>query len=301
MGPTAAGKTDLAIKLVQKHDCEIISVDSAMVYKGLDIGSAKPSAEELALAPHRLIDICDPSDAYSAARFRDDALEAMAEITQNNKVPLLAGGTMLYYKTLLEGMNNLPDANPEIRQELQQELEQKGLSYLHEKLSKLDPVSAQRINANDPQRTLRALEVYQISGKTLSQLHSEQEGEEFPYDVTQIALLPTDRAVLHQRIEKRFHLMMEQGFLTEVEALYNRGDLNTDLPAIRSVGYRQIWQYLDGDLSLDEAVERAIIATRQLAKRQFTWLRSWSDLNMIKSDRSFEQLYSEVSELLNNS
>ncbi len=298
MGPTAAGKTDLAIKLVQEHDCEIISVDSAMVYKGLDIGSAKPSPEELSLAPHRLIDIVDPAEPYSAARFRDDALSAMEDITAKGKVPLLAGGTMLYYKTLLEGMNNLPDSNPSIRQELQLELETKGLQELHSELAKIDPESANRINSNDPQRTLRALEVYRISGKTLSQLHSEQEDEEFPYDVCQLALIPSDRTVLHQRIEKRFHLMMEQGFLDEVKALHQRKDLNTELPAIRSVGYRQIWQYLDGELSLDEAIGRAIIATRQLAKRQFTWLRSWQGLQQIQSDQSFDLLYADVVKLL---
>ncbi len=298
MGPTAAGKTNLAIKLVQEHDCEIISVDSAMVYKGLDIGSAKPCPEELSLAPHRLIDIVDPAEPYSAARFRDDALSAMEDITAKGKVPLLAGGTMLYYKTLLEGMNNLPDSNPSIRQELQLELETKGLQELHSELAKIDPESANRINCNDPQRTLRALEVYRVSGKTLSQLHSEQEDEEFPYDVCQLALIPSDRAVLHQRIEKRFHLMMEQGFLDEVKALHQRKDLNTELPAIRSVGYRQIWQYLDGELSLDEAIERAIIATRQLAKRQFTWLRSWQGLQQIQSDQSFDLLYADVVKLL---
>ncbi|MRX27570.1 tRNA (adenosine(37)-N6)-dimethylallyltransferase MiaA [Kangiella sp. HZ709] len=300
MGPTAAGKTELAIKLVQEHDCEIISVDSAMVYKSLDIGSAKPSEQELALAPHRLIDICDPSEPYSAARFRDDALRQMAQIVANGKIPLLVGGTMLYYKTLLEGMNNLPDSNPDIRQQLQQELNEQGLAYMHQKLNAVDSDSAKRINANDPQRILRALEVFAISGKPLSQLHNEQETEEFPYDVLQIALLPSDRAVLHQRIEQRFHQMIDQGLLDEVQKLYQRGDLNIDLPAIRSVGYRQIWQFLAGELSKDEAIERAIIATRQLAKRQFTWLRSWSNLNSLQSDQDFKSLYKSVNQLLKN-
>ncbi len=298
MGPTAAGKTDLAIKLVQEHECEIISVDSAMVYRGLDIGSAKPSKQELALAPHRLIDICDPSEPYSAARFRDDALAEMTKISVNGKIPLLVGGTMLYYKTLLEGMNNLPDSDPAVRQQLQQELQAQGLAKLHQELSEVDPVSAERINANDPQRTLRALEVYRISGKALSQLHAEQQEEDFPYRTLQIALMPSDRVVLHQRIEQRFKLMMEQGFLQEVETLYQRADLNSDLPAIRSVGYRQLWQYLASELELDEAIERAIVATRQLAKRQFTWLRSWDNLHAVQSDQKFEHLYLEVVNLL---
>lgn len=298
MGPTAAGKTDLAMSLVQKKSCDIISVDSAMVYKGLDIGSAKPSAEELQQAPHRLIDICDPSEPYSAARFRDDALREMSNIISKGRTPLLAGGTMLYYKTLLEGMSNLPDSDPEIRQKLQQELQQHGLEKMHEKLREVDEFSASRINPNDPQRTLRALEVFQISGKPLSQLHAEQKQEEFPYQVLQIALIPSQRSILHERIEKRFHLMMEQGFLEEVQALYKRGDLNADLPAIRSVGYRQIWQYLEGELSLNEAIERGIIATRQLAKRQYTWLRSWDNLHQLQSDQSLPALFSQVNQLI---
>lgn len=298
MGPTAAGKTDLAMSLVQQKSCDIISVDSAMVYKGLDIGSAKPSVEELEQAPHRLIDICDPVEPYSAARFRDDALREMSDIVAQGRTPLLAGGTMLYYKTLLEGMNNLPDSDPEIRQRLQQDLEQYGLASMHERLSAIDPVSASRINPNDPQRTLRALEVYHISGKPLSQLHAEQKQEEFPYRVLQIALIPSQRSILHERIEKRFHLMMKQGFLKEVTALHERGDLNADLPAIRSVGYRQIWQYLEGELSLGEAIERGIIATRQLAKRQYTWLRSWDNLHQLQSDQPLATLFLQVSQLI---
>lgn len=298
MGPTAAGKTDLAMSLVQEKSCDIVSVDSAMVYKGLDIGSAKPSAQELAAAPHRLIDICDPSDPYSAARFRDDALREMSDIVAQGRTPLLAGGTMLYYKTLLEGMNNLPDSDPEVRQQLQQDLEKHGLAIMHEKLRSIDQVSANRINPNDPQRTLRALEVFLISGKPLSQLHAEQKQEEFPYRVLQIALIPSHRSILHERIEKRFYQMMEQGFLDEVRALYERGDLNRDLPAIRSVGYRQIWQHLEGELSLDDAIERGIIATRQLAKRQYTWLRSWDNLHQLESDQPLPLLFSQVNQLI---
>lgn len=298
MGPTASGKTDLAMRLVQEHQCDIISVDSAMVYKGLDIGSAKPTAEELAIAPHRLIDICDPSEPYSAAQFRDDALREMADITDKGRTPLLAGGTMLYYKALLEGLNNLPDSDPNVRQFLQERSQTEGLQALHHELSQVDPESARRIHENDPQRILRALEVYEITGKPLSQLHKEQQQEDFPYQVTQIAVAPQDRAYLHQRIETRFRLMMEQGFLDEVKALHARGDLTPDLPAIRSVGYRQMWQHLDGELSLDEAVERGIIATRQLAKRQFTWLRSWSDLHWVESQKESSEIYQDVTQLL---
>ena len=298
MGPTASGKTALAMRLVQEHQCDIISVDSAMVYKGLDIGSAKPTADELKRAPHRLIDICDPSEPYSAAQFRQDALREMADITDKGRTPLLVGGTMLYYKALLEGMNNLPDSDPAIRKQLQARLEQDGLASLHQELMSVDPESAQRIHVNDPQRTLRALEVYQITGRTLSELHKEQEQEEFPYEVTQIAIAPADRALLHARIETRFRLMMEQGLLNEDKALYQRDDLNSDLPAIRSVGYRQIWQYLDGELSLEEAIERGIIATRQLAKRQFTWLRSWQGLNWINSEDGESKIYQDVTQLL---
>lgn len=300
MGPTASGKTDLAIELVECLNAEIISVDSAMVYKGMDIGSAKPSAEELARAPHRLIDICDPADPYSAARFRDDALREMGDIVSKGKTPLLVGGTMLYYKALLEGMHNLPDSNPQVRANLQQRLESEGLAKLHQELAKIDPDSASRIHENDPQRTLRALEVYEITGKPLSQLHAEQEQNDFPYQTLQIALAPDDRSFLHQRIEMRFHQMMEQGFLQEVESLYARGDLHPDLPSIKSVGYRQMWQHLEGELSLEEAIERGIIATRQLAKRQFTWLRSWKNLHWIESRQPIDSLYKETVQLLNS-
>jgi len=298
MGPTASGKTDLAIRLVQEHQCEIISVDSAMVYKELNIGSAKPSDEELALAPHRLIDVCDPSEPYSAARFREDALREMVDIVDAGKTPLLVGGTMLYYKALLEGMSNLPNSDASIREALQQRMDEEGLKVLHDELRTIDPQAAERIHENDPQRTLRALEVYQLTGKPLSQLHQEQKELEFPYDVTQIAIAPEERAVLHQRIETRFAKMMEQGLLTEVEVLYQRGDLNADLPAIRSVGYRQLWQHLDGELTLDEAIERGIIATRQLAKRQFTWLRNWPNLNWVNSQQQPSEIYQDVTQLL---
>lgn len=283
MGPTASGKTDLAIRLRQHYPVEIISVDSALIYKGMDIGTAKPDAREQAQAPHRLIDILDPSEAYSAADFRRDALQHMDEIVSQGKIPLLVGGTMLYYKALLEGLSPLPAADPDIRQQIEQEAIEKGWEALHKELSDIDPVSAQRIHPNDPQRLSRALEVYRISGKTLTEL-TEQKGEPLPYNVKQFAIMPKERSELHRRIELRFEKMMAAGFEQEVKALRARGDLHLDLPSIRCVGYRQVWEYLDGNGTLDEAVFRGICATRQLAKRQITWLRSWGDLTWLDSE-----------------
>lgn len=275
MGPTASGKTDLAIRLRQTLPVEVISVDSALIYKGMDIGTAKPSKAELELAPHRLIDIIDPAESYSVANFREDALREMAEITAQGKIPLLVGGTMLYYKGLLEGLSPLPSAVPEIRAEIEEKAAAFGWASLHQELAKVDPISAARINPNDSQRINRALEVFYISGKTMTELTAEQ-GEEIPYDITQFAIAPEDRAVLHQRIEQRFHKMIELGFEQEVRALFERPDLHPDLPSIRCVGYRQMWEYLAGEVSLDEAIFKGICATRQLAKRQITWLRGWT-------------------------
>ncbi len=283
MGPTASGKTDLAIRLRQKYPVEIISVDSALIYKGMDIGTAKPNAHELALAPHRLIDILDPSEAYSAADFRRDALLAMHDITAQGKIPLLVGGTMLYYKALLEGLSPLPAANPEIRQQIEQEALEHSWGQLHDQLQTIDPVSAARIHPNDPQRLSRALEVYRISGKTLTEL-TQTKGESLPFRVKQFAIAPKERAELHRRIELRFEKMIEAGFEEEMKALYARNDLHPDLPSIRCVGYRQMWDYLDGNCTLEEAVYRGICATRQLAKRQITWLRSWDDLTWLDSE-----------------
>ncbi|WEM42094.1 tRNA (adenosine(37)-N6)-dimethylallyltransferase MiaA [Photobacterium sp. DA100] len=282
MGPTASGKTDLAIRLRQQLPVELISVDSALIYKNMDIGTAKPDAEELALAPHRLIDIRDPAQSYSAADFRADALKEMADIVAQGRIPLLVGGTMLYYKALLEGLSPLPAADPAIRAQIEQEAAEKGWQAMHEELVRIDPVSGARIHPNDPQRLSRALEVFRISGKTLTELTKTQ-GDALPYRVHQFAITPTDRAVLHRRIEQRFEKMIEAGFEQEVRALYERGDLHPDLPSIRCVGYRQMWEYLDGQCSLDEAVFRGICATRQLAKRQITWLRSWKDLTWLDS------------------
>lgn len=274
MGPTASGKTDLAIRLRQTLPVEIISVDSALIYRGMDIGTAKPNVQELALAPHRLIDIKDPSESYSAAEFRRDALREMQEISAQGKIPLLVGGTMLYFKALLEGLSPLPSADEKVRSEIEAKAAQFGWAALHQELAKIDPVSAQRINPNDSQRINRALEVFYLSGQTLTAL-SAQKSEALPYHIDQFAIAPQDRSLLHQRIEWRFHKMIEQGFQQEVEKLYSRGDLHPDLPSIRCVGYRQMWEYLRGDYNHEEMIFRGICATRQLAKRQITWLRGW--------------------------
>ena len=275
MGPTASGKTDLAIQLRQQLPVEVISVDSALIYRGMDIGTAKPSKAELALAPHRLIDICDPAESYSAANFRTDALREMQEISAQGKIPLLVGGTMLYYKALLEGLSPLPSADEKVRSEIEAKAALIGWGGLHQELSKIDPISAQRINPNDSQRINRALEVFYLTGKTLTEL-TAQKGEALPYDILQFAIAPEQREVLHLRIEQRFHKMIELGFQQEVEKLYRRPDLNGNLPSIRCVGYRQMWEYLRGDYDHDEMVFRGICATRQLAKRQITWLRGWT-------------------------
>ncbi len=278
MGPTASGKTDLAVELVRRLPVEIISVDSAMVYREMDIGTAKPEPEVLAEAPHRLIDILDPAEAYSAARFREDALRHMAEITAAGRIPLLVGGTMLYFRALEQGLAALPEADPELRARLEAEAAEQGWQVLHDRLAEVDPVSAARIHPNDPQRLQRALEVYELSGKPLSELWQRQQDEGLPYRPIKLAVAPDDRAELHERIALRFRLMLEQGLIEEVEALYRRGDLHPDLPSIRCVGYRQVWQYLAGELNREEMSEKGIIATRQLAKRQFTWLRSEENL-----------------------
>lgn len=280
MGPTASGKTDLAIKLCQTLPCDIISVDSALIYKGMDIGTAKPSAQEQALAPHRLIDIRDPAESYSVAEFRRDALSAMADISQQGRIPLLVGGTMMYYKGLLEGLSPLPEADNVIRQEIEQQANEFGWLALHRQLAEVDPLAALRIHPNDPQRLMRALEVYKLTNKSMTELQQSKSAP-IPYQVLQFAIAPTDRAVLHQRIAQRFSDMLAQGFEKEVEILRKRNDLHLDLPSMRCVGYRQMWQYLDGDFSHNELLEKGIAATRQLAKRQLTWLRSWQNVNWL--------------------
>lgn len=281
MGPTASGKTRLALELTQKLPCEILSVDSAMVYRGMDIGTAKPSLDERALVPHHLIDICDPIQAYSAGQFQKDALSI---IENSNKLPLLVGGTMLYFRALLQGLAPLPVRDPAIRAALAEEAAQKGWLVLHEKLAKIDPKAAAHINANDGQRIQRALEVYEITGRTLSDMQQEAKRQTFPYQVLQLALIPNDRDKLHKDIAKRFQQMLNQGFIEEVEALKNRGDLHLDLPAMRAVGYRQVWEYLQGLLNKEQMQEQVIAATRQLAKRQLTWLRHWPNLLPLDAD-----------------
>ena len=298
MGPTASGKTDLAIQLRQHLPVEVISVDSALIYRGMDIGTAKPSKAELALAPHRLIDICDPAESYSAANFRTDALREMQEISAQGKIPLLVGGTMLYYKALLEGLSPLPSADEKVRSEIEAKAALIGWGGLHQELIKIDPISAQRINPNDSQRINRALEVFYLTGKTLTEL-TAQKGEALPYDILQFAIAPEQREVLHLRIEQRFHKMIELGFQQEVEKLYRRPDLNENLPSIRCVGYRQMWEYLRGDYDHDEMVFRGICATRQLAKRQITWLRGWTSpiqwLDSLQPAQALEKVLTSVS------
>lgn len=283
MGPTAAGKTDLAIELHERLGCELISVDSAMIYRGMDIGTAKPAADELKRAPHRLIDIRDPAQRYSAADFRRDALVAMQEITAAGRVPLLVGGTMMYYKRLLEGVAKLPEASPAVRAELEATAKKEGLAALHAELVRVDPVSAGRIHPNDPQRLMRALEVYRLSGRTLTELWQAQSPETFAWRTLSIGVAPAERSTLHQRIGARFEAMLKAGFVDEVAQLRERGDLHPGLPSMRSVGYRQAWQALDAGHGNEWLYHKGVVATRQLAKRQLTWLRSWDDLVWVDS------------------
>ena len=273
MGPTASGKTDAALQLCERFPFEIISVDSAMVYRGLDIGTAKPGTDVLARYPHRLIDICEPTESYSAGNFREDALLAIDEIHEQGKIPLLVGGTGLYFRALEQGIAELPPAHEETRKTLIEEAGQRGWQALHGELASVDPESARRIHPNDPQRIQRALEVFRVSGRTLSSFFDET-SRPMPFESIKLVICPDKREVLHQRIEQRFQKMMEFGLLTEVKGLYQRGDLAADLPSMRVVGYRQAWQYLDGDIDEAEMRYRAVVATRQLAKRQLTWLRS---------------------------
>jgi len=273
MGPTAAGKTDLAVRLLEHFPCEIISVDSALVYRGMNIGTAKPDPALLARAPHRLIDLCDPSDPYSAANFRHDALLAMREIQANGKIPLLVGGTGLYFRALEQGLSPLPASNPQVRVKLSQEAALLGWQALHQRLCEIDPVAGARIHPNDPQRVQRALEVYEITGTCMTDLQKQTKTATLAYPVLKLIWSPVDRAVLRERIAKRFDVMLAQGFEAEVQALYQRGDLSVDLPAMRAVGYRQMWSYLAGNISYNEMQTQAITATQQLAKRQLTWLR----------------------------
>jgi tRNA dimethylallyltransferase len=280
MGPTAIGKTDLAIELVQHLPLEIISVDSAMIYRGMDIGTGKPSAEIQAVAPHHLIDICDPKDTYSVAQFCRDAHEKIIDIHQRNKIPLLVGGTMLYFHGLIYGLSNLPSADLEIRKKLELEAREHGWEYLHQKLSLYDPISAAKIHPNDPQRLQRALEIYYLMGKPMSEIKEASLKSPLNFPLTILGLLPEDRHNLHQRIEQRFNHMLEEGLIDEVQKLWDRKDLNKELPSIRAVGYRQAWEYLNNSIDYPTMKEKAIIATRQLAKRQMTWMRRWENLKV---------------------
>jgi len=286
MGPTAAGKTELALACAEQFDCELISVDSALVYRDMDIGTAKPDAQTLQQAPHALIDIIDPNESYSVGSFRDDALAEISAVLERGRTPLLVGGTMLYYRALQQGLSALPAADEAVRSRLAAEAQASGWLAMHQRLTQVDPASARRIHPNDPQRIQRALEVYEISGKTLSEMWQQQTAQGLPYKLAKIAYFPQDRELLRQRIAQRFHQMLRQGFIEEVEALRARGDLSLDMPSMRCVGYRQVWEYIEGVLSHDEMVEKAITATRKLAKRQLTWLRKEQNCNFYDIDVS---------------
>ncbi len=294
MGPTAAGKTALALELAQKLPVEIISVDSAMVYTGMNIGTGKPTPEELLSVPHHLVDIRDPIETYSAAQFAKDALALMQQITERGCIPLLVGGTFLYFKALQQGLSPLPAADKDVRAELLENASVIGWAAMHQRLREIDPKSAQRIHPNDPQRIQRALEVYEITGRPMSSFFKDK-SIDLPiikdecldprrpvsieqYDIHAFALAPENRSDLHQSIEQRFRTMLEQGLVAEVERLFKRGDLDIEMPAMRAVGYRQVWGYLEGHYTYNEMTEKAIAATRQLAKRQLTWLRGMSDV-----------------------
>ncbi len=284
MGPTASGKTALACALSDRFAVELVSVDSALVYRGMDIGTAKPDAPMLARYPHRLIDIRDPAEPYSAADFRHDATAAMHDITSRGRVPLLVGGTGLYFRALQQGLSQLPEADPAIRERLTAEAATVGWPALHARLQQLDATAAARIGPNDAQRIQRALEVIELTGRPLSEQQRGGSSQRFPWRVLKLALLPADRAPLHERIAQRFDAMLAAGFLDEVRALRARGDLHADLPAIRAVGYRQAWEYLDGQTNAAEFRDRGVFATRQLAKRQITWLRSELDARVFDPD-----------------
>ncbi len=298
MGPTASGKTALAVKLAQALDGEIISVDSALVYKGMDIGTAKPTLKEKGGIPHHLIDILDPSETFSTGQFRTQALALMKAITGRGKVPILVGGTMLYFNTLFHGLAVLPEARPAVRAKLTQDLEQLGKEALHQRLAQIDPLSASKIHPNDPQRVQRALEVFEISGKPLSSFFDAAEVNNLPYQKIKLIIAPPDRKILHDIIAQRFREMLKQGFIDEVESLYKRGDLSEKMPSIRAVGYRQVWSYLQEDYDLETMTEKAIIATRQLAKRQFTWLRRETDAHSFQTGQ--EDLLGKVLKVVCN-
>ncbi len=280
MGPTASGKTPLALALARTLPVEIVSVDSAQIYRGMDLGTAKPLASEREGVPHHLVDIIDPTEAYSAARFRADALKLMREITARGRIPVLAGGTMLYFKALREGLSELPDADEGIRAQIDAEAAARGWPALHAELSKVDPQTAARLKPNDAQRIQRALEVFRLSGEPMSQLLGRRKRAALPFRLIELALVPSDRGVLHRRIEARFDAMLERGLVEELRALRERYALRAGLPSMRCVGYRQAWQFLEGEIDRGELRDRGIFATRQLAKRQLTWLRATRELEI---------------------
>jgi tRNA dimethylallyltransferase len=286
MGPTASGKTQLALEIIERFSAEIISVDSAMVYRGMDIGTAKPSKEILQKIPHHLIDMLDPAESYSVAQFRKDAMCKIESILERGKIPLLVGGTMLYFRVLQKGISELPAAHSDIRLALQEQADQIGWPALHEVLLRIDPIAANKIHPHDSQRIQRALEVYESTGKTMTAW--QQEGLKLPakFQVINLIVAPSDRSVLHDCIQRRFNHMLQIGLMDEVKKLYDRGDLNLDNPSIRSVGYRQVWDYLLGLLTYEEMRERGIIATRQLAKRQLTWLRHWENATWFDTEKN---------------
>ncbi len=309
MGPTASGKTDLAMALCNNMPADIISVDSTLVYRQMDIGTAKPTADELEGFPHRLVNICDPSEPYSAANFCADAEREIDDIVSNGRIPILVGGTMMYFKALLDGLADMPESDPATRKAIAAEAEAHGWPALHDQLKKIDPEYASQLHPNHSQRISRALEVYRISGTTMTEFRARQVSDKGcerrslsdRFHVISLALLPDDRSVLHQRIEQRFLAMLEQGFIEEVRALYGRGDLHLDLPSMRAVGYRQVWQFLDGQYDYQTMIDKSLAATRQLAKRQLTWLRDWPDLHRFPVDQDMKQstLQKKVELILN--
>lgn len=278
MGPTASGKTDLAMQLYDNLPCEIVSVDSAMIYRGMDIGTAKPDAETLLRYPHRLIDQCDPNQAYSVAEFRRDALAQIEEVRAAGKIPLLTGGTMMYFHALKNGLASLPKADPVVRERILALADAQGWPAIHQRLQEVDPVSAERLNPNDSQRLQRALEVFEVSGRTMTELWAEQEAQKPDFPIVPMAVMPKERSELHERIEMRFDIMLEQGFVDEVRQLWDRGDLTLQMPSVRCVGYRQVWEYFSETWDYETMRFKGIVATRQLAKRQVTWLRGWENL-----------------------
>lgn len=288
LGPTASGKTALAVEIVRRLPCEIVNVDSAQIYRGMNIGTGKPDAATLALAPHRLFDFLDPAQAYSASQFRLDALREMADIQRNGRIPLLVGGTMLYFKALRDGLAQMPGADPLVRQQITDMAQLHGWAHVHALLQEVDPESAGRIHPNDPQRLQRALEIFLVSGRSMTQWHHESHQEaglsDIPFDLHFLSIQPRSRGVLHDRIASRFRQMLQDGLVQEVISLRARGDLTLELPSMRAVGYRQVWRHIEGELSFDGMVEQGIIATRQLAKRQITWLRSWENLRDFDSE-----------------